>query len=242
MNLPTTPAVRMRRFCTRFSSPQSPPTPSRKHTTNPIHAMNRRRCILTATLATAGAAIVPSIFADHDGKVGTIDAAEWATINREAGEKLAAIQPDAQRLSEGDQKLLADIVAGCLLQLELSRVAAANASSADVKAYAQAEVDEQTGLAAKLKEIADAKGVVLSGMPDDKTKDAVEKLEAKSGSAFDTQYLRKGGVDGHQKLEKTMEKVQSGADDATLKLVAATALPLIRIHLQAARDEMQDKG
>ncbi len=39
-----------------------------------------------------------------------------------------------------------------------------------------------------------------------------------------------------------MTKVQSSAEDETLKLVATTALPLIQIHLQATTDEMEDKG
>ena len=65
---------------------------------------------------------------------------------------------------------------------------------------------------------------------------------AKSGADFDKEYLQEGGVDGHQLLEKTMTKVQSKASDATLKELAMTTLPLIKTHLQAARDEMKDKG
>ncbi len=205
--------------------------------------MNRRKFITTATLATAGAAfLTQNAFAAHDGKIGTIDAAEWTKINLEAGQKVKAIKPGAEKLSDADQKLMLEIASGGMMQLELSKAALAKATSADVKAYAQAEVDEQTGLATKLEEIAGAKGVTLPETPDDKTKKAVEKLNAKSGADFDREYLQESGVDGHQKLEKTMSKVESKAADATLKTVASTALPLIKTHLQAARDEMKDKG
>ncbi|MEA3212403.1 MAG: putative rane protein [Chthoniobacter sp.] len=204
--------------------------------------MKRRNFITTATLATAGAVLGPNLFAAHDGKIGKIDPAEWTKINMEAGEKVKAIKPGAEKLSDGDQNLMLEIAAGGMMQLELSKAALAKATSADVKAYAQAEVDEQTGLAAKLKEIAGAKGVTLPEAPDDKTKKAVEKLNAKSGADFDREYLQESGVDGHQALEKTMSKVESKAADATLKTVASTALPLIKTHLQAARDEMKDKG
>ncbi|MEA3213551.1 MAG: putative rane protein [Chthoniobacter sp.] len=204
--------------------------------------MNRRNFITTATLVTAGAVLAQNAFAAHDGKIGTIDAAEWTKINLEAGEKVKAIKPGAEKLSDADQKLMLEIAAGGMMQLELSKAALAKATSADVKAYAQAETDEQTGLAAKLKEIAGVKGGTLPETPDDKTKKAVEKLNAKSGEDFDREYLQESGVDGHQKLEKTMSKVESKATDATLKTVASIALPLIKTHLQAARDEMKDKG
>jgi putative membrane protein len=204
--------------------------------------MNRRKFILTTSLATAGAVITHQSFGANDGKVGTIEAAEWQKINMEAGQKLAAIKPSADKLSDADQKLMMEIAVGGMMQLELSKAAVAKAASADVKAYAQAEVDEQTGLAAKLKEIAKAKGVTLPEASDDKTKKAVEKLNAKASAGFDKEYLQEGGVDGHQLLEKTMNKVSANASDATLKQVASTALPLIKTHLQAARDEMKDKG
>ncbi|MDB6152761.1 MAG: hypothetical protein JWL90_1214 [Chthoniobacteraceae bacterium] len=204
--------------------------------------MNRRNFITTTTLATAGALLTHSAFAAHDGKVGALDIAEWTKINMEAGAKVKAIKPSSDKLSESDQKLMIEIAAGGMMQLELSKAAVAKATSADVKAYAQAEVDEQTGLAAKLKEIATAKGATLPETPDDKIKKAVEKLNAKSGADFDHAYLEQSGVEGHEKLDKTMSKVQSKAQDATLKEVAATALPLIKTHLQAARDEIKDKG
>ncbi len=204
--------------------------------------MNRRTFITTTTLATAGVAVTHSALAGHDGKVGTIEVAEWKKINLEAGRKLTAIKPTADKLSDEDQNLMLEIAMGGMVQLELSKVALAKATSADVKAYAQAEIDEQTGLSAKLKEIASAKGVTVPEAPVAHATRAVEKLNVKSGAGFDQEYLQEGGVDGHQTLEKTMNKVQAKADDATLKEVAMTALPLIKTHLQAARDEMKDKG
>jgi hypothetical protein len=39
-----------------------------------------------------------------------------------------------------------------------------------------------------------------------------------------------------------MEKVESKAKDAALKALAAAALPLIKVHLAASRDEMSELG
>lgn len=202
--------------------------------------MNRRQCLLTTGLASAGAALFPSItaFAASDGRIGNTSREEWDQVNRDAAAKVAAIRPDSSDLSSPDQTLLGEIVTGGMMQLELSRVAADQASSEDVKAYAQAEVAEQAGLSAKLREIAGAKGITLPEKPDAKTAAAVDNLRTKSGDAFDAEYLRLVGVEGHRALERTMDKVESSADDDNLRRVAAIALPLIRFHLQTAREEV----
>jgi putative membrane protein len=191
-------------------------------------------------LAAAGTAVTSSIANAADGKVGKVAPTEFKKINAEAGAKLAAIKPTSDPLSNADGALLIEMALGGMMQLEMSRAALAKATSGDVRAIAHAEVEEQTGLAAKLKEIATAKSAQIPDAPDEKTKKAVEKLDAKTGAAFDKDYLQESGVDGHQMLQKTMEKVQSKAADATLKLVASTALPLIQKHLEVSKDELKD--
>ena len=47
---------------------------------------------------------------------------------------------------------------------------------------------------------------------------------------------------GPSEAERDYDKVQSKAADATLKASAATALPLIKTHLQVSQDEMKDLG
>lgn len=202
--------------------------------------MNRRKYLLTTTLAMAATTFPPFALGAEDGKIGRIEAGEWAKINREAGEKLQAIKPDSTPLSDSDQSLLAEMAAGSLVQLTLSQVAALQAVRAEAKAYAEAEVEEQRGLAVKLKEIAGAKGVVLPEVTADELQEAADKMKAVDRLEFDAVYLGASGVDGHQQIEKTMQKVQTSARDAALKSLAETTLPLIRIHLQAARDEMKN--
>ena len=45
---------------------------------------------------------------------------------------------------------------------------------------------------------------------------------------------------GPSEAERDDDKVQSKAAGATLKTIAATALPLIKTHLQASQNEMKD--
>jgi putative membrane protein len=65
---------------------------------------------------------------------------------------------------------------------------------------------------------------------------------AQSGPDFDRAYLKQSGVDGHEKLNATMDKVQSKAADATLNPITATALPLIKAHMQVSQDGLKGLG
>jgi putative membrane protein len=131
-----------------------------------------------------------------------------------------------------------EVAMGGMMQLELSRVAAQKASNPQTKALAQAEITEQTGLAAKLKEIASAKGVTLPTSPDPQTKTILSKFSQASGTAFDKLYVTESGVKGHEKLNQVMTKVESNASDSNLKQLAKAAHPLVKTHLSVSRSIM----
>lgn len=204
--------------------------------------MNRRHLLLITPLATAGLALPSILRAASDGKVGKHSADEWTKLNREAEATVKAIKPDSADLSAADQQLVLDMAAGGMLQLELSRIALVKAASEDVKDYARSEVAEQTALAEKLKEIAGAKGLAVPETPDEKTQKALDAFTKTSAADFDEAYLKTVGIEGHEMLALTMGKVQTDAGDPALKQLAMAALPLIAVHLQAARDEKEGKG
>ena len=79
------------------------------------------------------------------------------------------------------------------------------------------------------------------GKPGKLEADEFKKINAeleKGGEESDRGYLKRSGVDGHQKLMKTMTKVKMNAKDTFLKALAENALPLIEIHLTVAKDEV----
>lgn len=101
---------------------------------------------------------------------------------------------------------------------------------------AQSEVEEQTGVAAKLSQVAAAKGVTLPTAPDSSTRSMVAKMQRMTaGADFDRNYVRESGVKGHEKLEKTMSSVMSRAADPDMKALASATMPVIRTHLQVSR-------
>ncbi|MBC3786636.1 DUF4142 domain-containing protein [Spirosoma utsteinense] len=172
------------------------------------------------------------------GMVGKESKAEFDRLNKKGAADVAAIRPTSAKLSSADQSLMMEVAKGGMKQLEMSKVAVQKASNEAVRQLAQAEVQEQTGLSAKLKEIAQAKGITLPATPDAEVQAAVSRLQAVSGMAFDRMYVTESGVKGHEKLDSVMSKVKSTATDANLKSVAQVAHPLVKNHLKVSRDIM----
>ena len=202
--------------------------------------MNRRTYIKTGAMALLATSLVAPVAHAKSGMLGKLGPDDFKKANTEAGEKVKAVKPGTGALSDSDKELLKEIALGGMWQLELSKVTASQASSEDVKMIANAEVVEQTAVSSKLKEIATAGGAALPEQPDDDTNDMVAKLKKESGLELDKKYLKESGIKGHEKLKDTMEKVQKKAESSALKALADAALPLIRTHLQVAKDEADD--
>ncbi|MFD2569161.1 DUF4142 domain-containing protein [Spirosoma soli] len=168
--------------------------------------------------------------------VGKESKSAFDRMNQKGAAAVSAIKPTSAKLSSADQDLMMQVAKGGMMQLEVSKIAVQSASSDEVKQLAQAEVQEQTGLSAKLKEIADAKGVTLPSSPDAETQAMVTKMQGLSGADFDKMYVQESGVKGHEKLDAVMSQVKSSASDSNLKDVAKAAHPLVKTHLKVAKE------
>ncbi|GAB4023345.1 DUF4142 domain-containing protein [Spirosoma koreense] len=190
-----------------------------------------------ATLAQQNSA---SMNSGTTNMVGKETKSEFDQQNQKGAAAVAAVSASPAKLSSADQSLMMEVAKGGMMQLEVSKVAVQKATSPEVRQLAQAEVDEQTGLASKLQEIASAKGVTLPSGPDAETQAMVTKLQGMSGASFDQMYVAESGVKNHEKLDKVMSKVESSASDASLKGVGQAAHPLVKTHLKVAR-QIKDK-
>ncbi|GAB2561532.1 hypothetical protein GCM10027190_09040 [Spirosoma areae] len=197
---------------------------------------------LLVALVVAGTSVAQqnsgSMTAGTTTMVGRESKAEFDRMNKKGAATVAAIRPTSAKLSSVDQALMMEVANGGMMQLEVSKIAVQKASNDEVRQLAQAEVEEQTGLSAKLKEIADAKGVVLPSAPDAETQAMVTKMEGMSGMAFDRMYVTESGVKGHEKLDMVMGKVKSNASDNNLKALEKAAHPLVKAHLKVSREIM----
>ncbi|HZH31304.1 MAG TPA: DUF4142 domain-containing protein [Pyrinomonadaceae bacterium] len=139
-------------------------------------------------------------------------------------------------LSSADRKFALMAAMGGMAEVEMARVALTKASSDAVKQYAQKMIDDHTTANAELMQIASAKGITLPAAPDAKHRAMMAKMERLSGAEFDRQYISMAGHKDHQKMEKLFRDESMRGRDADLKAFAAKTLPVVRQHLQMARD------
>ncbi|MEZ0483026.1 DUF4142 domain-containing protein [Fibrella aquatica] len=190
---------------------------------------------LIATLLTTGLAMAQTSRMDSD-LVGRTSKVEFDRMNKEGAETVALITPTSAKLSKQDEGLMMEVAMGGMMQLETSQVAVQKSTNPEVREMAQAEIEEQTGLAAKLKEIASAKGITLPAAPDTKTQEMVSKMQGMEPAALERHYVQEHAVKGHETLDKVMSKVESKGKDTDLMAVAKAAHPLVKTHLKVARE------
>lgn len=191
---------------------------------------------LTATSVSFAQQNSGTMNAGTTGMVGKESKAAFDRANQKGAATVAAIKPTSAKLSSADQALMMEVAKGGMMQLETSKIAVEKAQNEEVRQIAQAEVEEQTGLSAKLKEIADAKGVTLPSAPDADTQSMLTAMQGMSGGELDKHYMQEHAVKGHEKLDATMTKVKSSASDSNLKAVANAAHPLVKTHLKVSRE------
>ncbi|SFU60572.1 protein of unknown function [Methylobacterium sp. 174MFSha1.1] len=194
-----------------------------------------RRLALTAI---ASAVAIPSF-------------ATMALAQLQGGPTAAATGNSGARIGEAEARAIADTLAAGSASLAASRVALTKASDDDVKQFARFEVAEQETIADVLKAMRDptqtASGQVkppaepdVTGQLDPKGKAMLDKLEqAKSGKAFDSEYIR-GQIEGHQALLKIQEAYLGSGKDREMIGVAKLARGQIREHLALLADIEKD--
>jgi putative membrane protein len=175
-------------------------------------------------------------------KIGNMTVTNFNNLNSRGNQMVKAITPSRGTMSQGDQQLLMQVAAGGQRQLTLSQAVLEKLSNPQVKMLAASEVEEQTGVASKLREIASAMGVTLPANSDSTGQNMKSQIANLTGNQLDSFYLSEGGSRGHELLEQTMTTVNSNAKDPSLKQLAAATLPVIRTHLRISRDVRSSMG
>ena len=147
-----------------------------------------------------------------------------------ASPSAASTQP-----SEQDRTFATKAAQGGMAEVELGRVAASKASSADVKQFGQKMVDDHTRTNEKLKALAERKQITLPTDLDAEHKQAQAQLSTLTGDQFDRQYMRMMVMD-HQKTIDLFRTQANSGSDADLKSFAQQTLPALEQHLKMAQD------
>lgn len=129
-------------------------------------------------------------------------------------------------------------------EMAAAEIAAKNAASAEVKAFAALMIDAHTQSTAALKKAAAAAAPAITPNPKltvDQEEDLSE-LRALTGAKFDEKYIDEQ-VDAHEDALALMKKYAADGDVPSLKTTANDSISVIERHLARAKelDKLLDK-
>lgn len=140
----------------------------------------------------------------------------------------------ANNLSDKDKSFMNEAASGGMMEVELGRVAAQNASSERVKNFGNMMVQDHTNANNELKALASGKNVMLSDSMMSKHRMHVDMMKKKTGKDFDKAYMSMMVTDHNEDISK-FQATANNAQDADLKAFANKTLPVLRTHLDSAK-------
>lgn len=121
---------------------------------------------------------------------------------------------------KSDDDFVRDVAAKNMVEIELSRMAVARATNANLKVFAQQLIDDHGAAVEKLKGIVAGHGIAWPDQLDDKHRETAEELAKKHGTDFEREYL-KAMIEGHQDLTAKLESRLDVQSLAAWKTAAA---------------------
>lgn len=151
------------------------------------------------------------------------------------GSTVLASAANNTAMSATDSKFANNAAAGGMAEVQLGQLALKNASSPDVKAFAQRMVTDHTKAGDQLKTIASRDNISIPSNMDAKDKATYDRLSKLQGSAFDKAYMR-DMVRDHNTDISAFQKESTGGRNEDLKQFASNTLPTLEEHLKMAED------
>jgi putative membrane protein len=138
-------------------------------------------------------------------------------------------------LNKADQDFATKAAEGGMMEVNLGQLAAAKATSQEVKDFGNRMVTDHGKAGDELKALASAKGLTLPSTPSAEEKKTSDALSSKKGAAFDKAYMS-DMVKDHEKDVKEFEKASKSVQDPDLKNWASQTLTVIQDHLKMAKE------
>lgn len=212
-----------------------------------INKLSTAGIILSAGLALGACANSPGGLSNLEGRSNLNASA--ANIRGNTGSMTAGQNPDLQQSGNlnGSGNMAANrstsiegnfwtsAAAGGLAEVEIGKLAADHAESADVKNFGQMMVRDHSAANEELKSIAGQKNVPLPTSLDPMHQTIRDRLDGMKGAAFDREFTDVM-VDDHQKAIELFQTAANSAPDPQAKAFAAKTLPVLEKHLAAAKD------
>jgi putative membrane protein len=184
----------------------------------------------------SGSVLAVSACAKHDESTNTTDM-NVAMDNGMAANMGADMNAGAEAAAPMTAQGFANAAAASdKFEVDSSKLAAGQASSAAVKSFADKMISAHTASTAKLKSLASGMNPAMT--PDDtlsaEQQATLDSLKGKKGADFDSAYAA-AQVDGHQKTLDALKAYAASADNATLKGFAENLVPTVTAHLNMAK-------
>lgn len=136
---------------------------------------------------------------------------------------------------ENDAEFAMKAATGGMLEVELGKLAATNASHPRVKQFGEMMVNDHSKANEELKAAAQAKSIALPDVPDADQQKMIEDLRGKTGKDFDKDYMDMM-VKDHKDDIDLFEKEAEKGNDADLRAWASAKLPVLREHQRMAEE------
>lgn len=162
---------------------------------------------------------------------GNNDNAE--TDSKEMAEEQNEAKHDDTNL-EKDSEFAVNAADAGMLEVELGKLAATNASNAQVKAFAQGMVTDHSQANEELKSLAAGKNITLPATLSEDKQKTVNDMAAKKGADFDKAYADMM-VSDHEKVVDMFQKEADNGKDMDVKGWAAGKVPTLQHHLEMAK-------
>ncbi|HYW15162.1 MAG TPA: DUF4142 domain-containing protein [Allosphingosinicella sp.] len=121
-----------------------------------------------------------------------------------------------------------------LFEIQSSQLAVSRAQNPEVRAFAQMLIEHHTATTRQLTAAASAVGTPSRPMLMPMQADMIARLQGANGAAFDRLYMRQQ-VPAHQMALALHQNYARNGDTPSLQAVAASAVPIVRQHLERAR-------
>jgi putative membrane protein len=147
------------------------------------------------------------------------------------------------KLDKNDEEFMVKAANGGLLEVAAGKLANEKGMSPEVKEFGKHMMEDHQKANDELKQLAEAKKIMLPDSMDNNAKDKIEKLSKKSGKDFDKEYMNEM-VSDHKNDVNEFEDAAKNAKDPELKAWAEKTLPTLKSHLDMAQktDSTMKKG
>ncbi len=159
------------------------------------------------------------------------------TCNVIASQEPAATKPrpevPGEKPASADAPFIGTAAMDGLAEVEHGHLATRNASSADVKRFAQRMVDDHSKVGDELKALATRKSVTLATKLDREHRAMRDKLAPLKGAAFDKAYMAQM-VTAHLAAVALFQEEAKAGQDPDVKAWAVKTLPTLQEHVKLA--------